>query len=76
MLEAAASGLGMAIASRPQVEEDLRVGRLVAPFGFTPSGRSYCVLHATALADNPKIAAFRAWTVKRGAAGPAPGPPR
>ena len=72
MLEAAASGLGMGIASQPQVEEDLRSGRLVAPFGFTPSGRSYCVLHAKALADNPKIAAFRSWIVERGAAAAAP----
>jgi LysR family glycine cleavage system transcriptional activator len=76
MLEAAASGLGVAIASHPQVEEDLRAGRLVAPFGFTPSGRSYCVLHARALGDNPKIAAFRAWIVKRGAVAPAHGPAR
>ncbi len=68
MLEAAASGLGVGIASHPLVEEDLRSGRLVAPFGFTPSGRSYCVLHAKTQADNPKIAAFRKWIVKCGAA--------
>jgi DNA-binding transcriptional LysR family regulator len=61
MLEAAASGLGMGIASHPLVEPDLRSSRLVAPFGFTASGRSYCVQHAKALADNPKIAAFRSW---------------
>jgi LysR family transcriptional regulator, glycine cleavage system transcriptional activator len=68
MLEAAASGLGMGIASHPLVEDDLRSGRLVAPFGFTASGRSYCVLHAKALADNPKIAAFRAWITRLGPA--------
>jgi LysR family glycine cleavage system transcriptional activator len=61
MLEAAASGLGVGIASHPLVEQDLRSRRLVAPFGFAPSGRSYCVLHARPLAANPKIAAFRAW---------------
>lgn len=65
MLEAAASGLGMGIASHPLVEEDLRSGRLVAPFGFTASGRSYCVLRAKTLADNPKIAAFRSWIAGR-----------
>jgi len=69
MLEAAASGLGMGIASHALVEEDLRSGRLVAPFGFTASGRSYCVLHARALADNPKIAAFRKWITQRKATG-------
>lgn len=65
MLEAAASGLGMGIASHPLVEQDLQSGRLVAPFGFTASGRSYCVLHAKTLADNPKIAAFRSWIAGR-----------
>jgi len=63
MLEAAASGLGIGIAAQPPVEHDLKSGRLVAPFGFTPSGRSYCVLHARRAASHPKIAAFRSWIV-------------
>jgi LysR family glycine cleavage system transcriptional activator len=63
MLEAAASGLGIGIASYPLVEHELKSGRLVAPFGFTPSGRSYCVLHARQAANNAKIAAFRSWIV-------------
>jgi LysR family transcriptional regulator, glycine cleavage system transcriptional activator len=71
MLEAAASGLGVGIASHPLVEEDLRSGRLVAPLGFTATGRAYCVLHAKSLADNPKIAAFRSWITGLGKAPPA-----
>ena len=67
MLEAAASGLGLGIASYPLVEEDLKSGRLVAPFGFTATGNSYCVLHARSSANNVKIAAFRSWIL--GAAG-------
>jgi LysR family glycine cleavage system transcriptional activator len=63
MLEAAASGLGVGIASYPLVENDLKSGRLVAPFGFVPSGNSYCVLHARQAANNAKIAAFRSWIV-------------
>ena len=63
MLEAAASGLGVGIASFPLVENDLKSGRLVAPFGFVPSGNSYCVLHARQAANNAKIAAFRSWIV-------------
>jgi LysR family transcriptional regulator, glycine cleavage system transcriptional activator len=63
MLEAAASALGIGIASHALVEHDLQSGRLVAPFGFTPTGRSYCVLHARRAANNPKIAAFRSWIV-------------
>jgi LysR family transcriptional regulator, glycine cleavage system transcriptional activator len=63
MLEAAASGLGIGIASHPLVEHDLKSGRLVAPFGFSPSGRSYCLLHARQANNNPKIAAFRSWII-------------
>jgi LysR family transcriptional regulator, glycine cleavage system transcriptional activator len=61
LLEAAASGLGIAIGSYPLVEHDLRSGRLVAPFGFAPSGRSYCVLHARQMAGVAKVQAFRSW---------------
>jgi hypothetical protein len=50
---------GIGIASHALVEHDLQSGRLVAPFGFAPSGRSYCVLHARQAANNAKIAAFR-----------------
>jgi LysR family glycine cleavage system transcriptional activator len=63
MLEAAASGLGIGIASFALVEHDLQSGRLVAPFGFTPTGRFYCVLHARQAAGNPKIEAFRSWII-------------
>ena len=34
LLEAATSGIGIAIAPRLLVEDDLRAGRLVAPWGF------------------------------------------
>jgi LysR family transcriptional regulator, glycine cleavage system transcriptional activator len=63
MLEAAASGLGIGIASHALVQYDLLSGRLVAPFGFSPSGRSYCVLHARQARNNPKVTAFRSWIV-------------
>jgi LysR family transcriptional regulator, glycine cleavage system transcriptional activator len=63
MLEAAASGLGIGIASFALVEQDLQSGRLAAPFGFAPTGRSYCLLHARQAAGNAKIEAFRSWIV-------------
>jgi LysR family transcriptional regulator, glycine cleavage system transcriptional activator len=63
MLEAAAGGLGVGIASYPLVEQDLKSGRLVAPFGFVPSGSFYCLLHARQAAGNAKVAAFRSWIV-------------
>ena len=59
-----ASGLGIAIGSYPLVEHDLKSGRLVAPFGFVPSGQSYCVLHAKQAAGISKIQAFRSWILK------------
>ena len=37
MLEAAVAGLGVAIAPQPLVADDLRAGRLSAPWGFSPT---------------------------------------
>ena len=37
LLEAAAAGLGVAIAPQPLVADDLAAGRLVAPWGFVES---------------------------------------
>lgn len=44
LLEAATSGLGVAIAPEVLVRDDLAAGRLVAPFGFTSSGKRYVAL--------------------------------
>ncbi|MBV9956049.1 MAG: LysR family transcriptional regulator [Pseudolabrys sp.] len=41
MLEAATAGLGACIAPWPLVIDDIAAGRLVAPFGFAPSGLNY-----------------------------------
>lgn len=61
LLEAAAAGLGVALAPRPLVVEDLKLGRLVAPFGFVKSGRRYCLLYPTERADLAKVRIFRSW---------------
>jgi DNA-binding transcriptional LysR family regulator len=37
LLEAAVAGLGVAIAPQPLVADDLRAGRLSAPWGFSPT---------------------------------------
>ncbi|WP_176085223.1 LysR family transcriptional regulator [Martelella sp. HB161492] len=44
MLEAATAGLGVAIAPEILVRDDLAAGRLIAPFGFLPSGLTYVAL--------------------------------
>lgn len=61
LLEAAVAGLGVAVAPKPLIMEDLRLGRLVAPFGFVRSGRQYCLLHPAELSGVAKVRAFRAW---------------
>ncbi|WP_245860917.1 LysR substrate-binding domain-containing protein [Rhodobacter maris] len=66
LLEAAAAGLGAAIAPEPHVADDLAAGRLVAPFGFLPSGLSYVAVRRL---DAPRKArAFCDW-IGREAAG-------
>ena len=62
LLEAAVRGLGVALARRTLVDEDLRTGRLVraAPGELARPGGVFLVWRA----DNPKlrrIEAFRAW---------------
>jgi LysR family transcriptional regulator, glycine cleavage system transcriptional activator len=59
MLEAAMGGLGAAIAPWALVSEDIRAGRLVAPFGFVPNGQVYSVISRDALRKKNK--AFVAW---------------
>lgn len=48
-LQAATDGLGAAIGSYPLVADDLKSGRLIAPFGFVPSGYRYILLSYSAL---------------------------
>lgn len=43
-LQAAAAGVGVAIAPYAVVRDDLERGQLVAPFGFVPDGTSYHLL--------------------------------
>ncbi|WP_334178759.1 LysR family transcriptional regulator [Pseudoxanthomonas sp.] len=60
LLEAAAAGLGVAIAPRELVQADLDSGRLVAPWGFVDTGGEWA-LCAVRGNDDPRIAALAAW---------------
>lgn len=60
-LQAASAGLGIAIASRAMVLDDLASGQLVAPFGFAPDGSHYLLLSPTSLDDRPAHAAIVRW---------------
>lgn len=66
MLQAAASGLGVAIGPKPVIEDDLSAGRLVAPFGFVRSGLSYVSLRPHA--DEGRAALFETWLLEQSAA--------
>jgi DNA-binding transcriptional LysR family regulator len=72
LLAAAVGGLGVAMAPRPLVDDDLKLGRLVAPFGFTPSGRRYCLTCPTALAKARKVRTFCDWVVRAARSGSRP----
>lgn len=59
MLEAATSGLGVCIAPWPHVADDVRAGRLAAPYGFIPSGQRYAALHRPR--PRRRVERFCAW---------------
>ncbi|WNK00442.1 LysR substrate-binding domain-containing protein [Thalassospiraceae bacterium LMO-JJ14] len=66
-LEAAAAGLGIAIAHTPFVESDLQTGRLVAPFDEQIiESESFYLVAPRAAATLPRVAAFRAWLLDAG----------
>jgi LysR family transcriptional regulator, glycine cleavage system transcriptional activator len=48
------------------VADDLTTGRLVAPFGFVPSGLSMYMLYPQSRALNPQLVAFRDWLAEIG----------
>ncbi|MBB4288594.1 DNA-binding transcriptional LysR family regulator [Rhizobium leguminosarum] len=65
-LGAARSGLGVALAPRASIEDDLQRGRLVAPYGFIsrPSGYSLCCRAPDA--KRPAFAALSGWLLRCG----------
>lgn len=60
MIEAAAAGIGIAIAPELLVEREIALGRLVAPFGFSASGAMFS-LCLPAGSPGEALAALREW---------------
>lgn len=60
LLEAAVAGLGVAIAPRALVADDLEAGRLVAPWGFEPTPARWILCSARETPD-ARIAALADW---------------
>lgn len=67
-VQAAVSGLGMAMASFLMVQDELQNGQLHAPYGFVRDGSSYCLLSSHPLDQNEKCARFKAWLMAEAAA--------
>jgi LysR family transcriptional regulator, glycine cleavage system transcriptional activator len=71
-LEAASQRLGVALALRPLVNDDIASGRLVAPFAteMKPVGAYYLVAPEV-IAERPAVSTFRKWLLeKAGNSGP------
>ena len=71
MIEAAASGMGVAIAPWAFVAPDVTAGRLVAPYGFAERPSQFVFLRPAGRKD-AAADAFRDWLVAEGAASPPP----
>ena len=65
-LEAASQKLGVALALRPLVNDDIASGRLVAPFAteMKPVG-SYYLVCPEVIAERPAVATFRQWLLEK-----------
>jgi DNA-binding transcriptional LysR family regulator len=61
-LQAALDGVGVAIGLRPYVEDDIAMGRLVAPFSLSvPKGRAWYLVYRAFRETDPALIAFRDW---------------
>jgi LysR family transcriptional regulator, glycine cleavage system transcriptional activator len=61
-LQAAADGVGVAMGIRPYVDDDLKAGRLVAPFPITvPKGQQWYLIYRDIRRDQPDFVTFRNW---------------
>lgn len=66
-IQAAASGLGMAMVSFLMVQDELESGQLHAPYGFIRDGSSYCLLSPKAIGQNEKCLRFKKWIMTEAA---------
>ena len=64
LLEAAASGLGVAIAPALLVEREIAQGRLRAPLGFAACGSSFALCVGSTRCDENKLAQLRDWLLR------------
>jgi DNA-binding transcriptional LysR family regulator len=63
-IEAAVSGLGVALVEQRMVRDDLVAGRLIAPCGFVPFADGLAAVPASERAASPAARAFIAWIME------------
>jgi len=64
VVQAAVDGHGVCIGRRAYVEDDLRAGRLVAPFGKSvTTGRAFYLVSPRELVNCAKVVALRTWLI-------------
>ena len=69
-LQAAADGVGVAIGISPYVDDDLKAGRLVAPFAQSVSkGEHWYLIYRDGRGGRSRVQAFRAWIMRAAAKG-------
>lgn len=63
-LQAALDGVGVAMGISPYIDDDLKAGRLVAPFRMSvPKGMHWYLVYREARSHEPGFSAFRKWIV-------------
>jgi LysR family glycine cleavage system transcriptional activator len=63
-LQAALDGLGVAMGISPYIDDDIRAGRLAAPFKLSvPKGMHWYLVYRDARSREPGFAAFRKWVI-------------
>ncbi|UUQ63808.1 LysR substrate-binding domain-containing protein [Pseudomonas fuscovaginae UPB0736] len=64
-IQAAVAGLGVSISSLLMVQDELKSGQLIAPFGFKRDGSRYCLLSPRPFKESPKCMAFLNWVTEQ-----------
>ncbi|WOD09898.1 LysR substrate-binding domain-containing protein [Pseudomonas sp. NyZ704] len=62
-VSAAIGGQGVALMSRPLIEDELREGRLVQPFGPAFEGKPFYLVYPESRRNDPTILAIRDWVM-------------
>jgi LysR family glycine cleavage system transcriptional activator len=61
-LQAACDGVGVSLGIRPYIDDDLKAGRLVAPFKLSvPKHRQWYLIFRASRRGEPALATFQGW---------------